>query len=372
LKTKTPRFLIFLLIVLAPLDLLLLIRSQRAFFNHKLLQSKKIFLEKKLRLSHPFQSARIFLGKDLGIPLPFPYCLVPYRIIQNDKNLFTSLEYGIRNYLDLHEKPATLAMFENHDPLCFIKFGRPSPSKNKIERRVDFFDDESRKELTTIEMSKWWVDQAAISPDRKLLAIKRWRKDKDSCIEIYDVASGHLVKQIKLKDVSYLPLAFSPNGMILAFAGINSDVELYEVGSWKPIISLKGHSDKVEAIAFSPKDNILASGSDDRTIKLWDLSNKKVLTTLNGHKSHVLALAFSPDGQWLVSSGADYTIRFWHVWSGIAALVINREPSYHIFDLNLSFAPDGKSIYLGHCNARSRILTEAISNEFIRWTCDQD
>jgi WD40 repeat protein len=65
-------------------------------------------------------------------------------------------------------------------------------------------------------------------------------------------------------------MAFSPDGTILATAGVERTVRLWDVKSGTMLRALP-HDDELMAVAFSPDGTLLASGGYDNTIVLWGI-----------------------------------------------------------------------------------------------------
>jgi WD40 repeat protein len=68
------------------------------------------------------------------------------------------------------------------------------------------------------------------------------------------------------------------------------------------------------AVAFSPDGRLLATAGLDGAARLWDPATRNCLRTLTGDTSEVrplFAVAFSPDGRLLATGGDDRTARLW-------------------------------------------------------------
>ena len=105
------------------------------------------------------------------------------------------------------------------------------------------------------------VGSAVFSQSRDLLALC----STDAKIRVWNLRSG---KKLFTQTVVTDPVAFSPNGNILAYTAY-SRVQLCSIPDGRQLVSLKGHSDYVSSIAFSPGGNLIATASRDKTIKLW-------------------------------------------------------------------------------------------------------
>jgi WD40 repeat protein len=122
----------------------------------------------------------------------------------------------------------------------------------------------------------------AFAPDGRTLAAH----DDDSTVRLWDTATGE-ERRLKGADGARFggPVAFSPDGRTLAVTRYNLEawrfsVQLWEVATGTLRRELEGHAGPLSALAFAPDGRALATGSDDTTLLLWDL------TTLPGEKPH--------------------------------------------------------------------------------------
>lgn len=181
---------------------------------------------------------------------------------------------------------------------------------------------------------------------------------------------------------SIYALAFSPDGTLLASAGIDKTIIIWSLSEGRQIYSLKGHSEWIFSLAFSPDGKFLASGSSDDTVKVWsvskgtkeaeisvkpndvasvafsrdgntlaiagedkairlyDMSTRKMKPALSGHTQSVRKISFSPDGKHLVSLGSDRTLRMWDPITLRTVLQTDlKQPS-----TTLAYSPDGNLV----------------------------
>jgi WD40 repeat protein len=105
-------------------------------------------------------------------------------------------------------------------------------------------------------------------------------------------------------------IAYSPDGAMLAgyYDGVYSAgiVRLWDGNSGAVLADLESGVVRPHAVAFSPDGNLLAVAGLNDLIEIWDLNNRTVTHTFSTGRilNHVYALAFSPDGQTLVTAGA--------------------------------------------------------------------
>ncbi len=177
-------------------------------------------------------------------------------------------------------------------------------SHSEKEESLHIWDVNSGKEIFSVKDKR--AGGSAFSPDGSLVALGLWDQ-----VILCDAATGKRLRTFEGAFIS-VPLAFSPNGELLAVGTVGGEVILYEVKTGRKISSVRGHASMVTSLSFSPDGRRLAStANSDQKIKLWDTKTGQELISLSGHTDQVFSTLFMPDGKTLISTSKDKTIRFW-------------------------------------------------------------
>ncbi len=162
----------------------------------------------------------------------------------------------------------------------------------------------------------------AFSPDGRTLASGGYLDGPDGqtgIIELWDTATGTLLKKVTEPKNLIEAISFSPDGKALASTG--SYVQIWEAASLRQLHKLPGNVDMCQqAIAFSPDGHVLAGGDCEGVIRFWDVTSGRTTRTFQGHLGGTFSVAFSADGRTLVSTGNDSKVNLWNVATGELSL----------------------------------------------------
>jgi WD40 repeat protein len=179
---------------------------------------------------------------------------------------------------------------------------------------------------------------AAFSPDGRLLATAGMAGK----VRVWDVDRGQLLITLPDEKWGVYALTFSPDGRTLAVGQQSGRTRLWDTRSWKIKLSVPGPHGIIWALAFSPDGRRLAVGSVEGLIQVWDLASASPHAALRGHTAAIRALAFFPDATTLASSSADRTVKLWDVLSGQARMTLRDFPGK---PWSVAVSPDGTSLW---------------------------
>jgi WD40 repeat protein len=173
----------------------------------------------------------------------------------------------------------------------------------------------------------------------------------------------------------FLCMAFSPDSKRLAAGGYDKTIRIWDVATAKEVLRWKTPEGNLGCLAFSPDGRLLASGVVlDPGVRLWEAATGRPVRVLEGLPRGTSSLAFSPDGKLLAAGGyRTAEVHLWHVANGQSAgrLVPSAAPSPNInFPTGdapafsyAAFAPDGKSLAVGHVGGLIRLWDPASRRE---------
>lgn len=164
------------------------------------------------------------------------------------------------------------------------------------------------------------VRSVAISPNGALILSTA----TDGQGRLWNANTGQLVRQLFIPtrpfgDGTYA--SFSPDGAVAATSGVgakpDNDAELWDVATGTLLRTLKGHTNYITHIAFSPDGSRIAtSGGYDRTVRVWDRFTGNELLRLTGFTAIVHTVEWTPDGTMLIT--ASTSVQLWNAATGAA------------------------------------------------------
>jgi WD40 repeat protein len=188
----------------------------------------------------------------------------------------------------------------------------------------------------------------AFSPDGNILASAGIGENK---IRLWDVQSGTQISVLEGHDSVVTSVAFNKNG-ILASASEDETIKLWNVNSGKELRRFLGHSGQITSIDFSPDGKFLASGANDQLVKIWNTETGMEIATFEGHNDAIFSVAFSPDGKFIASGSADGTIR---LWDAVTKQELNVYRGHKDYIWSIAFSPDGSKLVSGSRDKTVRV-----------------
>jgi tetratricopeptide (TPR) repeat protein len=159
------------------------------------------------------------------------------------------------------------------------------------------------------------IARTAISPDGRWVATSTYW-GVQSTIKVWDAITGQLVRDLPGEGHNGdARVAFSPDGRWLVL-GTPREYRFHEVGSWQPGRPRpRERADaSVAPLAFAPDGSILAILQNPRLVQLIDVARGEELASLvSSDPWRIGHLAFSPDGSQISAACGDGVIQVWNL-----------------------------------------------------------
>lgn len=230
-------------------------------------------------------------------------------------------------------RQSAISMYQSADGKRLVVLSYYYPKKNGGGPRcqdtlITGWDTSTRKQL--FRRRRPGIDSwVALSPDARVLAVphpgaSRGPEDVPGKgpMRLEDVETGELLLTFPALEGQTWPLAFSPDGRLLA--ANNSDyrrsgksgqskavIQLWETATAAEVMSFPGVDNN--RVALSPDGRLLAATEKAKEILVYDLTHHREQQRFTGFGADVTWLAFSPDSHRLISGLADSTLLVWEV-----------------------------------------------------------
>lgn len=218
-----------------------------------------------------------------------------------------------------------------------------------------------RNVIGTLDGHTNMVFSLAISPDGKYLASAASEE-----IYIWTLKDRKAVQKLAGPPAyGHVPMAFSPDGLLLATSTSKKEINLWNTGDWSLARTLSGHYEAVADLAFSPDGSRIASvGGIGWEGRIWDVKTgqaQNVKFDVAQGEGVTSVLAFSPDGQYLLKATVS-NIKFLPMDPSKDGYLLESAPNVH----SLSFSPDGRLLALGSLDHSLRIWNWAEGQPALR------
>jgi WD40 repeat protein len=114
-------------------------------------------------------------------------------------------------------------------------------------------------------------------------------------VRLWDARSGELKRDFAPEKTHGRPMAFSPDGSIVATGG--KTIQLWDARTGQKLRQLFGHLKRTQSIAFSDDGRLIVSGGSYGTTNLWEVATGRHLATLF---SFIESSHGTPTDDWLV------------------------------------------------------------------------
>jgi WD40 repeat protein len=98
----------------------------------------------------------------------------------------------------------------------------------------------------------------------------------------------------------------------LAATGCEKTLQIWDTASGRLVRDVRGASSRINSLAFAPDGKALATVDNEGSLTLWDASTGAILKSVPAHADESFSVAYSRDGTRIATAGRkDYTVKIW-------------------------------------------------------------
>jgi eukaryotic-like serine/threonine-protein kinase len=194
------------------------------------------------------------------------------------------------------------------------------------------------------------ISDLKLSPDGLLLATA----GLDSTVRIWNATTGAIVAELKHEEPA-LGVVFDLSGLRLATISGNPQyagksqvsitpvrVRIWDTTTGQTLSAWLNHNSMLETIAFSPDNERIVTASRTGVAQIWNVGSGQLAAPPLKHDEAVTDAAFSPDGRLVITSSLDGKAQVWNAATGEPLLV----PIQHPFRvLGVAFSSDSRRVF---------------------------
>jgi len=153
------------------------------------------------------------------------------------------------------------------------------------------------------------LESLAFSNDGRFLAASGGAPSEFGEIQVWDVASGLMVRSIRAGTDSLYGVSWSNDGSRLAVGGADKLVRAIDSATGQPVMQCDNHIDWVFGTAFVHDGSKLVSVSRDHGVKLIDVATGHLIDDAARPREPVFAVARHPREDMVAFAGAEGRVR---------------------------------------------------------------
>jgi WD40 repeat protein len=161
---------------------------------------------------------------------------------------------------------------------------------------------------------------------------------------VWDALTGQLRHELPHKHNWCHDVGFSPDGQLVATAGLDNWVYVWELATGEKLASLQ-HPDWAFTAVFSPDGKYLLTACRDHMARLWDWRTDQQRSRYTfEHEHEVSTVAFTPNGRHVLSTSDDGVLKIWERPTGKPVC-----PPFALggWKLTPAMTPDGRRVACG-------------------------